>query len=133
MKVDGPNAFLNKIYAKLRNSRKTTHAKSYVSDVRYISSSVKIYKGMFSKNAFYLRILFGRFISGSFYFKFYLEIFLEFTTKVSIVSSRYYFSVRRQWTDSVDGFCGRFGRILWVSLDGISWTRSCLANNFSLF
>ena len=76
-----PIGFVNKTYAKSRNSRKTTHAKSYVSDVRYISSSVKIYKGMFFWNAFYLRILFGRFISGSSYFRFYLELFWNLLQK----------------------------------------------------
>ena len=54
-----------------RKIQKPTHkTNSYVSDVRYISSSVKIYKGM----SFYLRIL-------SFYLgdlSFYSEFFLDF-------------------------------------------------------
>ena len=99
----------------------TQKTNSYVSDVRYISSSVKIYKGM----SFYLRIL-------SFCLWDYRVLFgllLEFTIR----------SVQYPQDTFLDdqelGNCGRYvdGRFLWESVDGISWTRSCLAKNYSLF
>ena len=104
-----------------QNLRKPTIENSYVSDVRYISSSVKIYKGM----SFYLRILFGRFIWRSFY----LEIGIYYEESVySILKILLFSPTPVAWAVSV----GIFGRILWVSVDEISWTRSCLANYYSL-
>ena len=96
-----------------QNLRKPTIENSYVSDVRYISSSVKIYKGM----SFYLRILFGRFTWRSFY----LEVGIYYEESVYSILKILFFS-----PFPVREF-GRYGRILWVSLDGFygyRWTKS---------
>ena len=75
---------------------------------------------------FYLRIL-------SFYLRDFRVLFgllLEFTIK------GVYSILKILFLDDQElGNCGRYvdGRFLWESVDGISWTRSCLAKNYSLF
>ena len=78
----------------------TQKTNSYVSDVRYISSSVKIYKGM----SFYLRILSFYLGDLSFYSEFFWTSIGIYYTEC-IVSSRYF--SRRPGAGQLWTLCGR--------------------------